>query len=324
METPMFRERISASSSVFVIGVAGDSGSGKTTFTRSIREIFGDDVVATITLDDYHRYDRRERRALGITPLHPGANNLELLAGHVRTLKGGGTILKPVYNHDNGTFGPDIPFGPCRVLILEGLHTLFTRELRGLLDFSLFVDPDTDVKELWKVRRDMQRRGYSRAEVLAEMEERRPDYERFIAPQRDHADVIIRISRSTLGTEASEECNIYRVMVCQKKLLARMMEIGLSIDLGEVFMLCERPFLFEYGIIPDRAMSSLTLDGELNASAIRKLVRTIGDQAGPEKLRILSNRHYVTATDIAELIIAWRIINRWCVLDDRMAGDTKG
>jgi phosphoribulokinase len=326
MDTPVFRDLISRSDAVFVIGVAGDSGSGKTTFTRAIREIVGADLVATITLDDYHRYDRKERKNLGITPLLPEANKLDLLADHIRALKGGNTILKPEYNHSDGTFDPPVPFSPAPVLILEGLHTLFTPELRSLLDFSLFVDPDPAVKTLWKMRRDTGRRGYSRTEVLAEMEERKPDYERYIAPQRVYADAVIRIACSGYGKGASEEQNVYRVTILQKKLLQQMMEIGLSIDLGEIFMLCERPFLLEFDIssLDGREMSSLCLDGELAASAIRRLARTISRETRVEAVNLFSDRQYVTAGEIAELILAWRIINRWYVLAAERSEHTKG
>lgn len=321
MDTPVFRDLISHSDAVFAIGVAGDSGSGKTTFTRAIREIVGADLVATVTLDDYHRYDRKERKSLGITPLVPEANNLDLLADHVRALKAGNTVMKPVYNHSDGTFDPPVPFGPARVLILEGLHTLFTPELRSLLDFSLFVDPDPAVKTLWKVRRDMQRRGYRRSEVLAEIEERKPDYERYIAPQRAYADVVIQIACSGYGKGVSEEKNIYRVTILQKKLLQQMVEIGLSIDLGEIFRLCERPFMMEFGLssLDGRDLSALSLDGELAASAIRRLAHTISRETRVESLNLFADRQYVTAGEIAELILAWRILNRWHVLAARSA-----
>lgn len=326
MDTPVFRDLISRSDAVFTIGVAGGSGSGKTTFTRAIREIFGTDLVATVTLDDYHRYDREERKKLGVTPLLPEANNLDLLTEQVRDLKRGLTVMKPVYNHTNGTFDPPIPFAPPRVLILEGLHTLFTPDLRALLDFSLFVDPDPAVKTLWKVRRDMQKRGYGRDEVIAEMEARKPDYERYIAPQRAHADAVIGISFSGYGKEESLERDIYRVTVSQNKPLHQMMEIGLSIDLGEIFMLCERRFLMEFGIssMDGRELSALTLDGELGAPAIRGLAGTIGRETRAEAANLFSDRRYVTSGEIAELILAWRIINRWYVLNAAKTAHAKG
>ncbi len=71
MHHPNFKDTIAASPYIFTIGVAGDSGSGKTTFTQGIRKIFGSDLVSTITLDDYHALDRKEREEQGFTALHP-------------------------------------------------------------------------------------------------------------------------------------------------------------------------------------------------------------------------------------------------------------
>jgi phosphoribulokinase len=103
-----FKEIIARSPIIFTIGVAGDSGSGKTTFTNAIRQIFGPDLVGTITLDDYHIYDREERKQLNITPLNPDANNIARLESDVAWLKSGQEIEKPVYNHATGTFGPPV------------------------------------------------------------------------------------------------------------------------------------------------------------------------------------------------------------------------
>ena len=174
---PHFKEIIGRSPLVFVIGVAGDSGSGKTTFTNAIRQIFGPDLVATITLDDYHRYNREERKRLDITPLHPDANNLVQLETDVERLRDGRAITKPVYNHETGTFDPPVPFASKKIIILEGLHTLFTPRLRELMDFSVFVDPDAEVRYAWKRRRDTGERGYSPAEVTEEITRREKDYE---------------------------------------------------------------------------------------------------------------------------------------------------
>ncbi len=137
-----FRDVIAASPCIFVIGVAGDSGSGKTTFTRGIREIFGDDLVSTITLDDYHLLSREERKRRRITPLSPEANNLAGLERDIARLKSGLPVNKPVYNHETGGIEGPIPFSTKKILILEGLHTLYSPALRALIDFSLFVDPE--------------------------------------------------------------------------------------------------------------------------------------------------------------------------------------
>ena len=181
---------------LYIIGVAGDSGSGKTTFTGILRHLFGDQLVSTISLDDYHILDREERRKRHVTPLAPEANNLEGLSRDLRSLKAGRSIDKMVYNHSTGTLEGPVEFSPSRILILEGLHTLYTAELRECLDFSLYVDPAQDVKREWKIKRDTGKRGYSEHEVMDEMRIRQADYSRYIAPQREVAGAIVHIDFS--------------------------------------------------------------------------------------------------------------------------------
>ncbi len=134
MEKINFKDVIARSPFIYIIGVAGDSGSGKTTFTESIRQVFGPLFVSSITLDDYHLFDRIERRERGITPLNPEANNLSGLEEDIKRLKSGLTINKPVYDHSTGSFRDAIPFNPTKIIILEGLHTLFTPKLRSQTD----------------------------------------------------------------------------------------------------------------------------------------------------------------------------------------------
>ncbi|HOI13188.1 MAG TPA: phosphoribulokinase [Methanoculleus sp.] len=307
-----FKRVIAESPYVFVIGVAGDSGSGKTTFTRAIREIFGQDLVSTITIDDYHRYDRRERKVLGITPLVPEANRFDLLEEHLAELKAGRTIAKPVYNHDNGMFDPPVPFSPTKILILEGLHPFITRTLRDLIDFKLYVDPDPDVKRAWKIKRDVERRGYSTEAVLREMEERKPDYDRYVAPQCQFADAVIRIVFSKYGRDVSEKRNVYHVTLCQSKLDRSIGDVDLSIDLFPLLSLSERNFMVEFTTedVGGKAMGALTFDGELNDAVARRLERNIELQTQVGPIDLSQDSDYLTAGDIAQLILAWRIINR--------------
>jgi phosphoribulokinase len=307
-----FKRVIAESPYVFVVGVAGDSGTGKTTFTRAIREIFGDDLVSTITIDDYHKYDRRDRKELGITPLVPEANRFDLLEEHLSDLKAGKTITKPVYNHDNGQFDPPVRFSPTKILILEGLHPFVTRTLRDLIDFKLYVDPDPDVKRAWKIKRDVERRGYSPDAVEREMKERKPDFERYVAPQCLFADAVIRIAFSKYGREASEKRNVYHVTLCQSKLDRSIGDVDLSIDLFGLLSLSERDFMVEFTTenVGGRTMGALTFDGELNDAVARKLERSIEIQTQVEPIDLSQDSDYLTAGDIAQLILAWRIINR--------------
>jgi phosphoribulokinase len=317
---PPFKEIIARSPLVFVIGGAGDSGSGKTTFTNAIRQIFGPDLVATITLDDYHKYDREERKRLDITPLHPDANNLAQLETDVARLKDGYAIQKPVYNHATGTFNPPVPFASKKIIILEGLHTLFTPRLRELIDFSVFVDPDPEVKYAWKQKRDTNNRGYSPAEVAEEIARREKDYEEFIAPQRCLADAVIRISASRYGKERGASENIYRISLLQHRMNGTIAGAAdLTIDLNSLLLFHDRDFSLEFSTenVACARMRALTFDGEMNYETVRKLEKSIEQQTGVHPITLFENRTTVTATDLVQLVLSWRIIHRRIFLQER-------
>lgn len=317
---PNFKEIIAHSPIVFTIGVAGDSGSGKTTFTNAIRQIFGPDLVSTITLDDYHKYDREERKQRDITPLHPDANNIAQLEIDVARLKQGLSIEKPVYNHATGRFDPPVPFTPGKILILEGLHTLFTPRLRELMDFSIFVDPEKEVKYAWKRLRDMERRGYSSTEVTGEIMRREKDYDAYIAPQRCNADAIIRIAHSKYGKENGPGRNVYNISLMQNRMNHRIADVDLNIDLNSLLSFHDRDFLIEFStqFVDCAKMRVLTFDGEMNYDTIRKLEKSIEQQTGIHPIAMFEGRETVTATDIVQLILSWRIIHRRIFTGERI------
>jgi phosphoribulokinase len=312
MHNPNFKDTIAASPHIFTIGVAGDSGSGKTTFTQGVRSIFGDEMVSTITLDDYHSLDRNDRKEHGITALNPRANRLDQLQKDLSLLKRGVPIEKPVYNHSTGTFDPPVIFRPGKILILEGLHTLFTPKLRHNIDFSLFVDPAKEVKYDWKIRRDMNKRGYLEKDVLKEITEREPDYENFIAPQKEFADAVIGIGYSEYGKHLGLERNVYRITLSQSRMKQNIENIDLSLDLYSILSLSQRDFSLKFGTSEHdgHKMGELIMDGELSEHVVKKLERSIENQTRVHPISIIKNRTYLTAGDLAQLILCWRIIHR--------------
>ncbi|MCP1714865.1 phosphoribulokinase [Methanocalculus alkaliphilus] len=308
-----YHTAIAKSTTPLIIGVAGDSGSGKTTFTDLIRVILGPSVVGTITLDDYHRYDRQERAEKRITPLHPDANRFDRLASDLATLRSGRAISKPVYNHETGTFDPEVPFAPRSIIIIEGLHPLFNEELRSLIDISIYVDPDDDVKFAWKVRRDVGDRGYRREEVLAEIEERKPDFEQYIAFQRKYADMIIRIEESSCAFP--DDPSLYRVSLLQTIPVGCVPAVPFTLDLARILPCADGPFSIGSGevLLDDRRLSSLTLDGYLPFGFARSLEESIEEQTTICALPFFPGRT-ITPTNVVALLIAWRIICRRCSL----------
>jgi phosphoribulokinase len=174
-----------------ILGVVGDSAAGKTTITRGLVRVLGEDNVAHICTDDYHCYDRKRRAELGITPLHPDCNHLDIMAQHLAHLRRGEPILKPVYRHHDGTFGPPLYVRPERFTVIEGLFGYYLPEMCDVYDVRVFLNPPEQLRRKWKVQRDCSRRGYTTDQVLAELDRREPDSEAFIRPQRRQADMLV-------------------------------------------------------------------------------------------------------------------------------------
>jgi phosphoribulokinase len=177
------------------IGIGGDSGTGKSTLTAGVYRIIGKRRITTLCLDDYHSFDRSERKLLGLTALDPRANDFFRMESQLLDLKRGKPILKPVYDHRDGTFGTPEAVVPREVVIVQGLHPFLVPGARALFDLKVWLDPEVELKHRWKIQRDVAKRGYTSEAVVKEIEARRPDVEAFIAPQRRFADLIVRFHR---------------------------------------------------------------------------------------------------------------------------------
>lgn len=177
-----------------VLGIVGDSAAGKTTLGAGVAAILGPGRTAVLHTDDYHRFSRADRMARGLTALHPDCNNLELAEQHVRSLAAGEPILKPVYNHAGGELGAPQRLAAAPFVIVEGLLAFATPGLRACYDLMVFLDPEETLRRRWKIARDCARRGYTAAQVAAEIERRHPDAVEFIHPQRSWADVVVRFA----------------------------------------------------------------------------------------------------------------------------------
>ncbi len=186
-----------------ILGVVGDSASGKTTLTRGLVRLLGAEQVSHVCLDDYHRYDRAQRAGRSITPLDPECNYMDVMWQHLRLLRAGEAILKPVYRHADGTFGPPAYLKPGKFVIVEGLLGYHTVDMCECFDIRVFLDPPESLRRRWKVLRDCSRRGYTTNQVLAELDRREADSEAYIRPQRRHADMVLRFSPPA-GEQESE------------------------------------------------------------------------------------------------------------------------
>jgi phosphoribulokinase len=174
-----------------ILGVVGDSAAGKTTITRGLVRSLGEQHVTHIAADDYHKFDRKQRAARGITPLHPDCNYIDIMEQDLAQVLAGRSILKPVYQHQDGTFGAPIYVTPRQFTVVEGLLGYHTAALRESFDVRVYLAPPEELRRQWKVRRDCTRRGYTTDQVLDELDRREPDSVSFIRPQERWADIVV-------------------------------------------------------------------------------------------------------------------------------------
>jgi uridine kinase len=178
-----------------LIGVAGGTGSGKTTVARQIHEALPAGHCARVDHDSYYRdlSHRPFEERVTVNFDHPDSLENELLASHLATLRGGETIEKPVYDFATHTRAAETTeVNPSPVIIVEGILVLANPAIRAQLDVKIFVDTDADVRVFRRIRRDMDERGRSFDDIRNQYYETvRPMHLEFVAPSRAHADIII-------------------------------------------------------------------------------------------------------------------------------------
>ena len=177
-----------------MLAIAGDSAAGKTTITSGLVRALGEDQCTAVCVDDYHRYDRAERRRLPFTALHPDCNYVDIMEQQLQLLATGHPILKPVYDHHTGQLTRPEYVEPRRFVIVEGLLPLHTKLAAACFDVTVYLNPPEKIRREWKVKRDTAQRGYTREQVLTELRRREPESEAFIRPQRRRADIVVRFA----------------------------------------------------------------------------------------------------------------------------------
>ena len=180
--------------SAIIIGIAGGTGSGKTTLTRHLKEHFGPDVTV-IGHDSYYKRQEGktyEQRALQNYD-HPDAFDTDLLIQHLRELKEGRSIQCPVYSYvDHNRTDRTVEIFPTKVLIVEGILIFQDPVLREMFDIKIFVETDADERILRRCLRDVEERGRTLRSVVTQyLTTVKPMHEQYVEPSRKYADIIV-------------------------------------------------------------------------------------------------------------------------------------
>ena len=178
-----------------VIGIAGGSGSGKTTIAGAVVDEAGSDLVALINHDAYYRHNTHltfEERA-AINWDHPDAFETEMLVGHLRRLRSGEGVDVPVYDFSAHLRSTDtVRVEPGAVVIVEGILVLVEPALRDQMDLKIYIDTEGDLRVLRRLQRDIVERGRTMESVMAQyLATVRPMHHQFVEPSKRYADLIV-------------------------------------------------------------------------------------------------------------------------------------
>jgi len=177
----------------FLLGICGDSGAGKTTISNAIESIFKDENTTIIHGDDMHKWERGDKNWDKLTHLNPKSNFLHDEISQLKAIKNSESISRKHYDHNSGKFTKEKEFKPNNLVIFEGLHSFYIKQMRDLYDLKIFIKPSEDLRKYWKVARDTKKRGYSESKIIKQIDDRKEDSQKFINSQLKYGDIVIEI-----------------------------------------------------------------------------------------------------------------------------------
>jgi phosphoribulokinase len=289
-----------------LLAIVGDSAAGKSTLGDGIGALLGDQRVTVVTTDDYHKHNRKARRELRLSALHPDCNDLELLGEHLERLANGEAVQKAPYNHTTGDFDAPREIRPAEFLIVEGLLGLHSPSLRAHYDVSVYLDTPEPLRHRWKVSRDTERRGYSASQVQDVLEHREQLSALFVRPQRAHADMVVRFRP---GPNAIDDTKLHATVAMRNQLR----HPALPAVLEEAPLAAPRLQLRKQG-----AGAVLEIDGRISDAETAQAEQALMRQR-PELEHILRRRtgqftangtqRHSNALGLAQLLIAYPVIS---------------
>jgi uridine kinase len=180
---------------MFLVGIAGGSGSGKTTFANKIIQRVNDSSVALLHQDSYYLPSPPSHIRIHGEPNfdHPEAFDWHLLRDHLQRLKAGEQVASPVYDYRSSRRTAETePVGPCKTVILEGIFTLWDQSIRDLFDLKIYLNVEADIRFIRRLHRDVRERGRTLDSIIRQYYDTvRPMHHEFLEPTRQYADIVV-------------------------------------------------------------------------------------------------------------------------------------
>lgn len=283
----------------FTIGIAGDSGAGKSTMIQVIEKGLGSSNILCIEGDGDHKWERGNKSWNYYTALNPKANYLYKQAQDILDLQSGNAIKRSEYDHSTGQFTSPKKIRPKKYMILCGLHALYLPLTRKHLDLKIYMDADETLRRYWKIQRDTEKRGHSKETVVHSIEERMPDAEKFIYPQKNYADIIVKYYDKNLT-----DCMVDNYSVKMS------VQITLSVDIDIEPLVNE---LRSYGVNVEYDYSDnlcqqiVTLDAD-SIDGIKLPIKTIAGNVIPQLEEITREKLDSEASTVDSVIILFLLL----------------
>jgi uridine kinase len=198
---------------MYIIGIAGGSGSGKTTFTKKVLDRSLSSEVATLHQDSYYLENPTTKHNVhgSINFDHPDAFDWNLLVSHIEQLRQGKSVEVPIYDYkQNKRLAETTTLGPCKVVLFEGIFALWDEDLRNHLDLKVFLHVDADIRFIRRMHRDVRERGRTLDAIIRQYYDTvRPMHRQFLEPTRQYADI-------TVSEETDSAADVLASHVAQK------------------------------------------------------------------------------------------------------------
>jgi len=179
----------------YLIGICGDSGTGKSTLSETLQDMFGSLNTLVVRGDDMHRWERGHEKWNQFTHLNPKANWLHSDLSQLIELKSGKNVYRRSYDHHTGKFTKPLIINSNKVIVYEGLHSFYLKEAGKVYDMKIFMKPSEELRRHWKIQRDVLIRGYSAEKVLESIEKRMVDSINHIHNQEIEADIVFSMEK---------------------------------------------------------------------------------------------------------------------------------
>ncbi|GAB3938468.1 hypothetical protein GCM10028827_44530 [Mucilaginibacter myungsuensis] len=249
----------------YLIGICGDSASGKTTLSNSIMDLLGTRNTLVLKGDDMHRWERGHEKWEQITHLNPKANWLHRDLADLTDLKAGKKIQRRSYNHTSGKFTEEVKVKARRVIIYEGLHAFYLREVSNIYDLKIFMSPSEELRRYWKIQRDVNERGHQYQDVVDAIDKRVPDAIGHIIDQQTEADIVFSIIRSdSIGVNPSNDEKFALRATCANDIYFEGLLDGLINIAG-----------LKIGHTIDRYKQVMTLEGDIGSTQVNEVAESL-------------------------------------------------